>query len=104
MGDAKETHGELVTHPGTLQTRVHILPLTPLSLVTRLAAEQRVVREAGCWLRHLLASLLPDDAVVVTPPSIHTEVRYRALAAVQRAPLRPSHQQREGRLAVLAGV
>ena len=38
--DTQETHWKLVTHPGTLQVRVDILPLAPLAVVSRLAAEE----------------------------------------------------------------
>ena len=88
---SQETHWKLVTHPGPLVTRVDVLPLTPLSVVSLLAPEHQpcFTNPEECW--DLLARLFPNDAVVLTLPPVHTVVCYRALAAVQGAPITLSH-------------
>ena len=90
----QETHWKLVTHPGPLVTRVDVLPLTPLSVVSLLAPEHEpcFTNPGVGW--DLLARLFPNDAVVLTPPPVHTVVWYWALAAVQGASLPPCNSRR----------
>ena len=67
MSQAQHTQWDLVAHGRALAARVHILPLTPPTLVTSGTTEMgmMITSATPAMLLVLLAGLLPYGAVVV---------------------------------------
>ena len=87
VSQAQHTQWDLVAHGRALAARVHILPLTPPTLVTSGTTEMGMIISSAtpAMLLVLLAGLLPYGAVVVAGAPIEAVFWDGTLTSPQRA-------------------